>query len=264
LYVAATRAAAQVIIGQPPQRARWEKLLAHVPPGARLPDPPRVAAPDVAAQTFAADTPKEFESFVRRRWQELSQRTWDVKRLKELVMSGGPGPRPGEHGTEWGSVIHVLLEAAMAATDLEALAASVLEEHDLDPARTDEALAMVQRVLGSDLWRRAQEASPCLTEVPIQYLEPGAGEGGVPTIVRGVIDLVFREAGGWVIVDYKTDDREASENDALVEHYAPQVRAYAEAWSRLTGEAVQEAGLLLVNTRRYREVPLADASAVGA
>ena len=46
-----------------------------------------------------------------------------------------------------------------------------------------------------------------LVEVPFHtLLAPGdPSKGDIPTLLRGVIDLVFLEEPGWVIVDYKTD-----------------------------------------------------------
>jgi ATP-dependent helicase/nuclease subunit A len=228
--------------------------------------PPPASAPDVQTETLPDDAVQAFDAALRERRKSAAGRTWDVRGLKEMVVSSGRAARPGEHGTEWGSVIHVLLEAAMSGggADLGALAASALEEEELDPARSGEALFQVQAVMASELWARAQAASQRLTEVPIQYLEPGAAEGEVPTIVRGVIDLVFREAGGWVIVDYKTDDRDESVIDELVERYAPQVRTYAAAWERLTGEPVAETGLFFVRNRRYMRIEQTEEAQAGA
>jgi len=59
-------------------------------------------------------------------------------------------------------------------------------------------------------------------------------------VLEGVIDLAFREADGWVIVDYKTDvgtDPDFPERRAA---YRLQVDLYSEAWTRLTGEPVKE------------------------
>jgi len=55
--------------------------------------------------------------------------------------------------------------------------------------------------------------------------------------------LVFKEADGWVLVDYKTDSLPSGKPEALVDRYAPQVRLYAESWARITGEKVKEIGL---------------------
>ena len=137
--------------------------------------------------------------------------------------------------------------------DLLPLAAAALWEQELDPRRAGEGVELVEAVTKSALWRRAASAQQRIAEVPIQWLERPEG-GGVETIVRGVIDLAFREKDGWVIVDYKTDDRPGDPLDGLVEHYGPQVQMYVAAWERLTGEPVHEAGLFFVNTGTYRTV----------
>jgi len=71
-------------------------------------------------------------------------------------------------------------------------------------------------------------------------------DDGLPTVLQGVIDLVYRTPEGWEVVDYKTDDTEGR-LDALIEAYAPQVTAYARHWRRLTGEPVR-AGLFFVRS----------------
>jgi ATP-dependent exoDNAse (exonuclease V) beta subunit len=89
-------------------------------------------------------------------------------------------------------------------------------------------------------------------------LEPGdpllgaGGESpGLPTLVRGVIDLVFREPAGWVVVDWKTDAGAAGRQEALVEHYRGQLDLYARVFARITGEAVVERGIFFVATGAY-------------
>jgi ATP-dependent helicase/nuclease subunit A len=73
----------------------------------------------------------------------------------------------------------------------------------------------------------------------------------LPTVLRGTIDLVFREEDGWVVVDYKTDDDEGTDVDALVAEYEGQVNTYAAYWQDLTGQKVKEKALYLVNTGKY-------------
>jgi len=63
---------------------------------------------------------------------------------------------------------------------------------------------------------------------------------GVPLILEGVVDLAFRERGGWVIADYKTDVGTDADFRARAEGYRRQVDLYARAWTRLTGEPVKE------------------------
>jgi ATP-dependent helicase/nuclease subunit A len=158
-------------------------------------------------------------------------------------------------------VIHFLLETALRepARDLAAAAATALEEQGLEPARADEALAVVDAVRRSDIWRRAAMSQRRLVEAPFTVcLEPGDGlapGAAVPTLVRGVVDLAFREEGGWVIVDWKTDAaRTGAEIAERVSHYAPQVRLYAEIWRRITGEPVAETGLYFTAADRYERL----------
>lgn len=70
-------------------------------------------------------------------------------------------------------------------------------------------------------------------------------EGPPDTLLHGTIDLVFREGDEWFVVDYKTDAI-ANRLDALTEYYAPQVRLYADFWSRLTA-APTRGGLFFVD-----------------
>ncbi len=67
-------------------------------------------------------------------------------------------------------------------------------------------------------------------------------EGGV--LLQGVLDACFREAGGWVLVDYKTD--RATPEEAL-RRYRGQMRWYMRALRDITGEPVREAWLYLLH-----------------
>ena len=78
------------------------------------------------------------------------------------------------------------------------------------------------------------------TEVPLAAAE---GEG---SIMRGIIDLVYRVGdGGWKIVDYKTDGVVGNRAtvDELKERYGAQVELYARYWERISGERVSAKGL---------------------
>ena len=94
--------------------------------------------------------------------------------------------------------------------------------------------------------------------MPFQTLlasdEPSPSE--LPTLLRGVIDLVFLEERGWVIVDYKTDRVLPAAVPDLTEHYSPQLRTYANVWQALTGRKVCEAALLFTHPNCYVPVGL--------
>jgi ATP-dependent helicase/nuclease subunit A len=93
-----------------------------------------------------------------------------------------------------------------------------------------------------DLFGGAAHGTPAEPEVA------GGGEEDepLPSILEGVVDLAFREKGGWVIADYKTDVGTDPDFPARVEAYRRQVDLYAEAWTRLTGEPVKERVLFFI------------------
>ena len=155
-------------------------------------------------------------------------------------------------GYTWGSAVHGTLAAAAEGVEGEALefvARALLVEHErpLDergvPAELDELMSMVGRVRASELWRRAERADMRQPEVPFAVERP-AENGGIPRLVEGVIDLAFREADGWVIVDYKTDVGDDPDFPRRRRAYRRQVDLYAECWEQVTGEPVKEKALL--------------------
>jgi ATP-dependent exoDNAse (exonuclease V) beta subunit len=101
-------------------------------------------------------------------------------------------------------------------------------------------------VLASEIWQRAQASPARFVEVPFAVQVRGedlpeqvrklAGDGeALPTVVRGVIDLVFAEAaaGAWTVVDWKTDSVTQASEQLLEHHYRPQVELYADCWRLL-------------------------------
>ena len=153
--------------------------------------------------------------------------------------------RPASGGFEWGSVVHEVLAAAgegMHGAPLAQLARELLIEFERPvdptgaPTELEALLELVAAVRGSAIWRRAVTSSERHTEVP--FAVALGALAGYPEVVEGVIDLVFRENGHWVVADYKTDSGEDPEFEERVGRYRAQVDLYADCWERLTGEVV--------------------------
>ena len=51
------------------------------------------------------------------------------------------------------------------------------------------------------------------------------------TMIEGVVDLAFEEAGGWTVVDYKTDREMATMGE---DRYRRQIALYASAIAQAT------------------------------
>ncbi len=147
-------------------------------------------------------------------------------------------------GADFGKAVHSLLEQAMKKGKdfMESIVQNVLKECEVDLSLSNNILNHVKRAMKSELWERAVKSRSHFTEVPFQLIE----EGDIPLIVKGVIDLVFKEKNGWVIVDYKTDV--VKENQKISEKYLKQVDYYRKAWEKITGEKVLEAHLYFTSS----------------
>lgn len=256
LYVAATRAGAQLTIAQREKgndKNPWASFADRLADCLVLVDS-EYKPVETKKITVKTQEVKSARADIGKKWAVTSRRTYYITAAKEIsVKREGLYPASGEHGTEWGTVIHLLLQNAMEYpdADLGALAQAALIEEGLDPERAGEAIEIVKSVTRSQIWNRALASESRFVEVPFQTLEdPDVEE---PKVIRGVIDLVFLEPEGWIVVDYKTDDTTKRSVDELIGHYRKQVEIYAREWSKCTGRQVHEKGLYFTKTDEYRK-----------
>ena len=273
LYVAATRAAEELVIARhpttpasspwhafdgwldehgtaltltptpAPARARLERSVASLVQEAAAADAARAAA---GAEGY------RFETVTRLvKGEAPAAAAADVEPLPPLrPTSSGPG------GYEWGSAVHGVLEAAARGATgerLRAVGRTFLLELDRparagEPTELDALMATVKAVRRSRLWRRAAAAPRRLSEVPFALAVDDA------TWLEGVVDLAFRESDGWVLADYKTDRGRDPDFPARRLAYREQLKRYGDAWSRLTGEAVKERVIVWVRTGEEERV----------
>jgi ATP-dependent exoDNAse (exonuclease V) beta subunit len=124
------------------------------------------------------------------------------------------------------------VHAALAAVDLARPEAAAGVVHVLairqgaDPALAAAALRRVERALAGPVMARARAAIWAAREVPVTAEVDGL-------LVDGRADLVFEEAAGLVVVEWKV---EGDPDDA-----DEQVRLYAAALARALGRPVREA-----------------------
>ncbi len=269
LYVAATRAGSMLVITQRVKgnnRSYWNFFSPYLEGADYLPDPGPQTAPAGSRITVTRHDIDRATAAIAEAWKPVTRPTYARAAVKELTVSrpdgtsaGGAGRvTTGEHGTEWGTVIHTLLEAAMRDpdADLSHIARAAVNEQELDASYVSRALRAVESVMKSEIWQRAVSSERHLVEVPFTICrhtgEVGSGgPGSLPLIIRGAIDLVFREPDGWVIIDYKTDAAPAEAIPGLVEYYRGQVLAYRDVWEDVTGETVKEAGLYFTRVDEY-------------
>jgi ATP-dependent helicase/nuclease subunit A len=64
--------------------------------------------------------------------------------------------------------------------------------------------------------------------------------------MQGVMDCIFFEKDGWILIDYKTDKlRSGDALDEVKSRYELQIRLYCEAISKILKQPVKEAYLYL-------------------
>ena len=263
LYVATTRAKEELVVSRFRLRDKecwWSPLfeaLEQAGPALAMPveaSPPRPVS-DVDP------------SMVRRRIEEITSKrnalaipSYRAAPVSDLIKGEGFRLSGRGRGRDWGSAVHQALEAAGRGAAGDALArvcrAALLENgrpsNGGEPDELAELITLVESVVRSPLLARARLAERLLSEVPFALPRPLDGpDRPLPGVVEGVIDLAFREAGGWVIADYKTDEvADPAELDRRLAVYRAQVDLYAECWEGLTGEPVKERVLYLTAQNR--------------
>jgi ATP-dependent helicase/nuclease subunit A len=281
LYVAATRAGSHLVVSRregAPGKLRynpWAHFVPHLESCEALPvpDPGGISVAEPDSARLSAQRVDRAMDQMKRALAQVMKPTYGSMPAKEYAFSleadSGTAPKSeafapldvdalndpeGEHGVEWGTVIHALLQLAMTnpKADLFRAAEAQLAENGLDESMAEAAVDTVQRVRSSRLWKRAQKSELYFTEVPFQvsWEDKGRDPDAGPLVLRGVVDLAFKEGGAWVIVDYKTD----SGRGKRAEKYERQVRLYADAWAKCTEEPVKERGLFFIQTGNYRKV----------
>ncbi|MCU6796836.1 UvrD-helicase domain-containing protein [Paenibacillus sp. WQ 127069] len=275
LYVAATRAKQLLIVSQYPSRPAidpWSLLsvslqqqleleLIHVDPV----QPEELAmVPDIASSVD--EWQKRLDSGSVPSYQ-LGSVTGLAKSSSDIVIERSSGGK----GMAYGSLIHRCLQAlgeGMDDSDLTDFCRMAVEEEGVEEKWLELAVETVLKVAASTLWKRSMSARRRYHEFSFMIsrriaatdenkrVQDSSFQGGsladsVTTILRGVIDLVFEEEEGWVIVDFKTDRYELPNEQQLVDFYKSQVLAYVEEWERTIGGKVKEAGLYFIDRDRY-------------
>ena len=134
--------------------------------------------------------------------------------------------------------------------DLARLALWLTVEHEDIRPFISEALDWVDDVRRLPFWQEARSGAEVHVEVPFAVRLPATES--VPTVLRGVVDLVYLTDDGWRILDYKSDqiDGLADVDAELLARYGPQLQQYLFAWGRFAGGKVSSADLVALRARR--------------
>ena len=162
-------------------------------------------------------------------------------------------------GTAWGSAVHKIFDYLIKEDPDKQLLflyiEKTLEKQGISLKRKEELVEIIRKFKKSDLYQRLKKAELKYSEVPFTINIESAhplyselvGQNSRSVILSGTIDLVFKEADGWVVVDYKTD-RPKNEKDypKLIEVYQKQIAIYSQVWQDITGEKVKQSSIYFV------------------
>ena len=269
LYVAATRAKNLLVISNLNHKSNksnpWHPLLENITEEMNVPVPeaglPEAKEKEKEEKSLLDDY-KEIQKEYGQWMKDLSKSSYyekkptdfkdEEKHRKIATIDVG--------GTAWGSAVHRIFDYLIKEDPDEQLLSlqieNALEKQGISLKRKEELAGIVQKFKESDLYQRLKKAELKYSEVPFTiniglahplYTEL-AGQDSRPVILSGTIDLVFKEADGWVVIDYKTD-RPKNEKDypELVEVYQKQIDIYSQVWQEITGEQVKQSSIYFVN-----------------
>ncbi|MBT8401966.1 MAG: UvrD-helicase domain-containing protein [Rhodothermia bacterium] len=247
VYVAATRARDHLIVSTYPSgkgQGPWSRLL-----------PALHSLPGLAAIESAGSppTPEEMDDVgaavdrIREQWQKVSEPTYAVVTATGEDPATGVEEFPaGERGADYGSVIHEVFQALIEerVTDIESFARVEARKAGISVDHIKQLVEEIEALKSSALFRELKSASEVYSEVPFSYRDDDEA-----VIRRGTIDLVYRSASGWAIVDFKSHRADTDEKvETLKRRYERQLASYRTAWEIITGEEVHSASLWLTGS----------------
>ena len=188
--------------------------------------------------------------------------TEQVKKGSEIKLH-----RPAEgRGMAFGSVVHRLIEAAAGQVStaeqgtvarrgstfelMAVYAITIAQEEAMDIKWIPDAITAVAALLQSELWQRGLKAKQKHHEVSFMVTKK-SDQANKDTLIKGVIDYLFEEEDGWVLVDFKTDAFDDEQEQSFIDYYKPQILVYAQEWEQIFGYKVKEAGLYFVSKDKY-------------
>ncbi len=163
-------------------------------------------------------------------------------------------------GAELGSLIHLFLQhvdlGADTLANIEETADAMEKKLLLGSREKQRILGFAPEILDflkSDIARRARSSKRLLREVPFSLLvsakEIGIADTEENVMLQGIMDMVFEEPGGWILVDYKSNMTDEAGIQSLARKYGIQIKMYEKAVQAITGKPVKESWLWFLRIR---------------
>ncbi len=141
-----------------------------------------------------------------------------------------------------------LLELAAHLEVEEFIAQGLVEQIDL---------SVVERFFATPLGKRMQHEKIVYRELPLtmaidsHLAEKNLPPNTKPVIVQGIIDCIWEEEDGFVLIDYKSDHIGEKDVVDFIEEYGGQVELYAKAVEKIWHKPVKEKYIFFFAINRY-------------
>ena len=204
----------------------------------------------VGAMTSAESRLEEVRKTASRALRRAGEKDAPGPQVHEDVAPADRDEAP-DRARRIGVAVHAAMEALMAGKAPPDSGARDLAERrafeELFEDERREARALIGALLSLPVVARALAARRRFAELPLLYRDESLPDA---PIVEGKIDLLFEEADGWQIVDWKTDRVDTLEAlEGRRELYAPQLKAYEDGLRKLLGSGARVKPGLLVFAR---------------
>jgi len=172
------------------------------------------------------------------------------------------GLSPAEKGSAYHSVMqHLDLQADKTSDYLAKLLLDLKEREILSEAQVDAVdIEVIQRFFQTPMGERMQKADNVKRETPFSLALPAhevyedLDDWGEKVLLQGVIDCLWYEDGGWVLLDYKSDYVRPEEMDEFIKRYQGQINLYARAVENIWKQPVKEKYLYLFSLGKAVEI----------
>ena len=183
----------------------------------------------------------------------LAPSSADLADFRGQFFEGLPESREPGRSVDWtGAALGLAFHSVMERLDLKS--GRNLEELCREKTMDTPVAGVAQRLaelcrgcIGHPVMERARSSNRLFREVPFSVAMDDK-------IIEGKIDLLFREQGGWVIVDYKTDDVSGEALERRFQSYREQGAWYARAVRHLAGGPVNEVIFFFIRSGEVRTI----------
>ena len=173
--------------------------------------------------------------------------------------------KKSQAGTEYGTLLHTIMQhidihGGLAAEGLKEQLQRLVSQEIIMPEQSEQVqVQSIARFFASSLGQRMIKAAKIWREIPFSRILPAdrfyrESNAKAEIFSQGIIDVLFQEADGQlVLLDYKTDRQ--TDKNKILQRYGLQMGLYREAIESIMQIQVTETYLCLLHNGAILKVP---------